>query len=113
MYVVANNDNFFVSATQFDVPVYIFHGAHDYMVSYTLALSAEDCDAVVGYLSALGKSEAAFERALRTGVDETSASVALNVTPAEQAAFLSYLKENGLGGAQGEVTLTVRLTVRG
>ena len=81
--------------------------------AYTIALTSDDCDAVVGYLSDLGKSEAAFERALRTSVDETSASVSLNVTPDEQAAFLSYLKDNAFGEAQGEITLRVKLTVRG
>ncbi len=81
--------------------------------SYTIALSAEDCDAVVGYLSALGKSEAVFERALRTSKSETGASVALNVTPEEQSAFLGYLKDNAYGEAQGAIKLSVKLTVRG
>ncbi len=81
-------------------------------VSTTISLSAEDCDAVVGYLKDLASAEAPFERALRTSAGEGSASVSLNVTSGEQAAFLSYLKSNGFGGAQGEVTLKIRLTVR-
>ncbi len=81
--------------------------------SYTISLKKEDCDAVVAYLSAVGKSEAAFGRALKTSAHETSASVSLNVTPEEQAAFLSYLKDNAYGEAQGEIMLRVSLTVRG
>ncbi len=80
--------------------------------SYTISLSSEDCDAVVAYLSELGKSEASFERALRTGIDAASASVSLNVTAAEQAAFLSYLKDNAFGDTQGAMTLRVKLSVR-
>jgi len=38
----AKNDNLFESSASFDVPVYIIHGKHDYLTSYTLARDYSD-----------------------------------------------------------------------